>query len=134
MNKGIVQIKETHKKIAEEIKFLKSLRPISQESKIPEELIEALKKEYSFLFGEHYRGWYSKRDSIIFAIDAKLRHLSIDFRLKHIAYCLNRGRTYEQIEKPKEQNELHSRNWQEIKKYQEEYRKIYEANVPTIAE
>jgi len=48
---------------------------------------------------------------------------SSEFRHKHIAYCLLKGRTYEQIEQPKEGNEP---NFDLIKKYKEEMTKILE--------
>lgn len=49
-----------------------------------------------------------------------------EYRKHHIAYCLLRGKLYEQIEKPKEQNKLNDFDWEEIQKIQEAY---HEENV-----
>jgi hypothetical protein len=35
-------------------------------------------------------------------------------RIEHIAYCLTRGRTYEQIEQPKECNRIFEYEWKKI--------------------
>jgi hypothetical protein len=123
MNQGIVQIKLIHKKLAEEIKFWKSLRPQSQESKIPEEKAKLWLEKFSSL------RYYSKREYFLGNIESEMRIRQYEYRFRHIAYCLNKGRSYEQIETPKEQNKLYPRNWEVIKKYQEEYRKLYEAHV-----
>ena len=54
----------------------------------------------------------------LWKIQSRCDSLSYDFRHKHIAYCLLRGRTMEQIEKPREGNEP-SQHY--IDKYMEEY-------------
>ena len=50
-------------------------------------------------------------------------NLSWDFRHRHIAWCLFRGRAIEQIEKPAEDNHP---NTKQIEKYMEEYREKLE--------
>ena len=47
--------------------------------------------------------------------------LSGQYRWNHIAYCLLRGRLYEQIEKPKKENELSEVAWKQIEKIKEAY-------------
>jgi hypothetical protein len=42
------------------------------------------------------------------------------YRIQHIAYCLVRGRTYEQIEQPKECNRLMEYEWKTINKIHDE--------------
>ena len=42
--------------------------------------------------------------------------LSRDFRLNHVAYCLLRGRKYEEIEQPRYENELSEFQINEYKK------------------
>lgn len=47
----------------------------------------------------------------------KPTHLSETFRFKHIAYCMARGRSYEQIEqKTHDHNAIPEWRWQSIKK------------------
>lgn len=106
MKKSILKIKETHKEIANEIRYLKSLRKQDKVNERPENL----KEEWSLAF--------------------KIWLTSKKYRLRHIAYCLNRGREYSEIESQVyPHNELHPSDWSEIKKIQEEYRKLYEEDV-----
>jgi len=48
------------------------------------------------------------------------------YREYHIAYCLMRGKLYEEIEKPKEENKLKKESWSQIEKIKEAY---HEENV-----
>ena len=50
--------------------------------------------------------------------------LSYDFRHRHIAWCLFRGKTIDQIEKPSEDN---NPNAKLIQKYMEEFNEKFEA-------
>lgn len=47
-----------------------------------------------------------------------------EFRHRHIAYCLLRGRRLEEIEKPAEDN---APNMKRVEQYMEEYRERFEA-------
>lgn len=67
--KTVKDLKEELKKLAVEIRELKSHRPLSNRS-----------------------------DWSLWCLDAEIRSKSRETRHKHIAYCLIRGRTYEQIE------------------------------------
>ena len=59
--------------------------------------IRRLKFHRPLRFREEYDLWELEMD---------IRKISRDFRLKHVVYCLLKGRTMEQIEKPREGNEL----------------------------
>ena len=51
------------------------------------------------------------------------------YRHEHIAYCLVRGRTYEQIEQPREENKISEYTWGKIDKlYGTLKQKVDEAN------
>jgi hypothetical protein len=43
------------------------------------------------------------------------------YRKQHIAYCLLRGKSYEQIEKPRKENELNEEAWKQINQIKEAY-------------
>ena len=106
MNQAIQQIKHIHKDLASKIREHKALR-------------KAFKWKDQFKY----------ESSLQYAI----QDLSKESRLRHIAYCLNRGREYDQIEKPRETNMLTSTEWSKIQAYQEEYKKLYEeANVRVV--
>jgi hypothetical protein len=62
--------------------------------------------------------WY-KDDQKIWTFESDLYKLKKLFRHKHIAYCLLKGRVYEQIEKPSENNPP---NWTIIKGVLDAYR------------
>ena len=77
--------------------------------------------------GKHYdfvsRGWID-----IDCICKTNKTNSHEARLRHIAYSLMKGRAYEQIEKPREQNRLTEKDttwcksdWTKIKEIQDEY-------------
>jgi hypothetical protein len=60
-----------------------------------------------------------------------VNYLSYSFRLKHVAYCLLRGRTYEQIEpKVREGNEL---DMGKVEKIMEGVRNELEALLPSAS-
>jgi hypothetical protein len=42
-----------------------------------------------------------------------------EYRIEHIAYCLARGRTYEQIEQPRECNRIFDFEWTKINKFRD---------------
>jgi hypothetical protein len=46
------------------------------------------------------------------AATGKARQAGQEYRYEHIAYCLVRGRTYEQIEQPREENKLTEYIWE----------------------
>jgi len=47
-------------------------------------------------------------------INWEIYKLKRQYRHEHIAYCLVRGRTYEQIEQPKEENKIREDVWVKI--------------------
>ena len=59
-------------------------------------------------------------------MQSKLLFQQMTYRKYHIAYCMLRGKLYDQIEKPKEQNKIKEHTWSEIEKIKEDY---YEENV-----
>ena len=50
--------------------------------------------------------------------------LRVTHRRNHIAYSLNRGKTYEQIEKPRKENEITERQWEIIRRIQDEHKNV----------
>lgn len=54
-------------------------------------------------------------------LQVQLLGFSRRYRLDHIAYSLLKGRTYEQIETPKECHKLSENDWQEIEKIKNAY-------------
>ncbi len=59
----------------------------------------------------------------------RARQEGFDYRLAHIAYCLVRGRTYEQIEQPREENKISEYHWTKIDKlYGKLKQQVDEAN------
>ena len=53
-------------------------------------------------------------------------HSSHQYRLLHIAHCLLRGKTYEQVEnKVREENTLSKKDWEEIGKIRLQYLEIF---------
>jgi len=107
MNKNFSNLKEELKAIAVKIKSSKSEYK-KQQSKISKEKIDfSISKECIDFFHKHIL-----LENSIFSFKEMYRH-------KHIAYCLLRGRKYEEIEnKVGSGNEP---NWNFIKKIQEAY-------------
>lgn len=95
--KTIYELKEEQKKLAQQIKQEK------KESKKPDVIING---EPSGLQSSH-------------AI--KAYYFGKQYRLRHIAYCLLRGKLYDQIEKPKEQKKLKPEDWKKIEEVKNEY-------------
>ena len=93
----IFELKENNKKLAAELKELSAN-------------IKAIQKEGKYAGLLQYQQRTSKAN----------------YRLYHIAYCLLRGRLYEQIEKPKEKNALGPEEWSFIESTKKAY---YEENV-----
>jgi len=65
----------------------------------------------------------------------ELRKLTTDpdwIRYQHIAYCLLRGKTYEQIEKPRPEHALSNSNWKYINQLVEKYTDIITNEVADV--
>ena len=69
----------------------------------------------------------------LWAIESKILVLKCFFRTRHIAYCLMRGRTYEQIEPKTAEN--NKPNMDDVKSIMESYKEIpnNEENVLAVA-
>jgi len=77
-----------------------------------------IKSKYSFFSDDQY------------AAHVVIPELSSEFRVKHIAYCMLRGKTYEEIEpKVKDENVLSSSAWNTIEEIKEEYGHYEEEDV-----
>jgi hypothetical protein len=105
MNQGIKQIKQIHKDLAVTIRQYRSFRKEDREADRPDGMVNLWSLQY------------------------EIDRLSNESRYRHIAYCLNCGTDYDAIEKPREENKLEISQWNTIKKYQEQYRILYEENV-----
>lgn len=102
---------------------------MKKELKVLAENIKTSKKEFrsqqSKISKEKMDSWGTPEERDFFSkhwkLDSSLNTIKFKFRHMHIAYCLLKGRTYEQIEpKVREHNEP---NWDIIKEYQNEYSK-----------
>ena len=94
MNKAYSIIKEDLKGLAKEIKELK----------------------LKFKDGQRKGIW-------VYKTERRLHNAKYEFRHKHIARCLLRGRDYEQIEKPAKNN---NPDWDTIEKYKQEFTDLIE--------
>lgn len=89
------------------------IRELKEELKKIAVQIRKLKKEVKAYQKEH-GGCHPFKQHV------ELKAMQRNFRYSHIAYCLLRGRTIEQIEKPKEGNEINMTYVnQVIEKYKE---------------
>ena len=82
--------------------------------------IRRLKNHRPLKFRENYDLW---------DLDQSIREASRQFRFDHVVYCLLRGRTMEQIEKPRVGNELST---QAIESSLKLYRKMLDEELYTI--
>jgi hypothetical protein len=98
---------------------MKKTNPVKEEQKQLAQNLKQAKLEFKDKQRNH---------TVTYKDHWNLAKLQSDFRHRHIAYCLIKGRSYEQIEQPKEGNEP---DFQTVDRYQVEFKEKLETYYAT---